>query len=213
MAWTYRGLRWFTPTRKPKSIAGTVRPYARTQASGMTAAQQNAVIGADMRSRYEKFGITDILPQRALDVQHVQLIPGRARMLENFAALERHPGNDRGDRRRHRGDGGRQETGQHPRVAVGHRLFDGRLLHRRGFPSPVLMVGLEVCWPCGTELHAARLSCSQCGPGTCADAPRLELCEVRHADQDHPPFIGGGRTSGRAANRISTPLSSITSRK
>jgi hypothetical protein len=32
------------------------------QASGMTAAQQNAAIGADMRSRYEKFGITDILP-------------------------------------------------------------------------------------------------------------------------------------------------------
>jgi hypothetical protein len=92
IAWVYRGLRWFTPTRKPKSIAGTVRPYARMQASGMTAAQQNAAIGADMRARYEKFGITDILPQRALDVLHDQLIPGRARMLENFAALERHPG-------------------------------------------------------------------------------------------------------------------------
>jgi hypothetical protein len=92
IAWAYRGLRWFTPTRKPKSIAGTVRPYARMQASGMTAAQQNAAIGADMRARYEKFGITDILPQRPLDVLHDQLIPGRARMLENFAALERHPG-------------------------------------------------------------------------------------------------------------------------
>jgi hypothetical protein len=92
IAWVYRGLRWFTPTRKPKSIAGTVRPYARMQASGMTAAQQNAAISADMRARYEKFGITDILPQRPLDVLHDQLIPGRARMLENFAALERHPG-------------------------------------------------------------------------------------------------------------------------
>ena len=93
IAWAYRGLRWFTPTRKPKAIAGTVRPYARMQTSGMTAAQQNAAIGADMRSRYEKFGIMDILPQRPLDVLHDQLIPGRARMLENFAALERHPGN------------------------------------------------------------------------------------------------------------------------
>ncbi len=92
IAWVYRGPRWFTPTRKPKSIAGTVRPYARMQASGMTATQQNAAIGADMRARYEKFGITDILPQRPLDVLHDQLIPGRARMLENFAALERHPG-------------------------------------------------------------------------------------------------------------------------
>jgi hypothetical protein len=93
IAWSYRGLRWFTPTRKPKSIAGTVRPYARMQASGMTAAQQNAAIGADMRSRYEKFGINDILPERPVDVLHDQLIPGRARMLENFAALERYPGN------------------------------------------------------------------------------------------------------------------------
>jgi hypothetical protein len=92
IAWAYRGLRWFTPTRKPKSVAGTVRPYARMQASGMTPAQQNAAIGADMRARYEKFGITAILPQHPLDVLHDQLIPGRARMLENFAALERHPG-------------------------------------------------------------------------------------------------------------------------
>ncbi|MFC5497654.1 flavin-containing monooxygenase [Caenimonas terrae] len=92
IVWVYRSQRWFTPTRKPKAIAGTVRPYARMQASGMTAAQQNAAIGADMRARYEKFGITDILPQRPLDVLHDQLIPGRARMLEHFAALERHPG-------------------------------------------------------------------------------------------------------------------------
>ena len=92
IVWVYRGRRWFTPTRKPKTIAGTVRPYARMQASGMTPAQQNAAIGADMRARYEKFGITAILPVQPLDVLHDQLIPGRARMLENFAALERHPG-------------------------------------------------------------------------------------------------------------------------
>lgn len=49
-------------------------------------------IGANMRARYEKFGILDILPAHPLDVLHDQLIPGRARMLENFAALERHPG-------------------------------------------------------------------------------------------------------------------------
>ena len=53
----------------------------------------SAAIGADMRARYEKFGIADILLQHPLDVQHDQLIPGRVRMLENFAALERHSGN------------------------------------------------------------------------------------------------------------------------
>ena len=32
------------------------------------------------------------MPAHPLDVLHDQLIPGRARMLEHFAALERHPG-------------------------------------------------------------------------------------------------------------------------
>ena len=35
--WVYRGLRWFLPTRKPKHIAGSVRGFARLQASGMSA--------------------------------------------------------------------------------------------------------------------------------------------------------------------------------
>lgn len=58
----------------------------------MTVAQQNAMIGADLLARYEKFGIQSILPQTPLDVQKDQLIPGRARMLSRFGELERHPG-------------------------------------------------------------------------------------------------------------------------
>lgn len=90
--WVYRGLRWFLPTRKPKHIAGSVRGFARLQVSGISALQQSAVIGADMRSRYEKFGITEIMPSRDFDVQHDQLIPGRPGMLANFTAIERHGG-------------------------------------------------------------------------------------------------------------------------
>lgn len=92
IGWVYRGNRWFSPTRKPKAVAGTVRPFARLQASGASVAEQNAAIGADLSSRYEKFGIEAIRPQRPLDVHHDQLIPGRARMLEHFGALERHRG-------------------------------------------------------------------------------------------------------------------------
>ncbi len=92
VVWVYRGLHWFFPTNKPKHIAGSVRGFARLQASGMTDAQQSAAIGADMRSRYEKFGITDILPAHEFDVRHDQLIPGRAGMLANFGAIERHCG-------------------------------------------------------------------------------------------------------------------------
>jgi len=88
--WSYRGLRWFMPTRKPKHIAGSVRGFARMQASGMTLEQQNAAIGSDLRSRYEKFGITEIMPTRDFDVRHDQVIPGRAGMLENYGSIERH---------------------------------------------------------------------------------------------------------------------------
>lgn len=88
--WAFRGTRWFTPTRKPKHIAGSVRGFARLQASGLPAEQQSATICADMRSRYEKFGITDILPTHDFDVRHDQLIPGRPGMLEHYASIERH---------------------------------------------------------------------------------------------------------------------------
>jgi hypothetical protein len=90
--WVYRGLRWFVPTRKPKHIAGSVRGFARMQASGMTAAAQSAAIGADMRARYSKFGIAELMPERDFDVLHDQLIPGRCGMLQHFAVIERHRG-------------------------------------------------------------------------------------------------------------------------
>ena len=92
IAWVYRDVRWFSPTRKPKAIAGTVRPFARMQTEGTSAAEQSAAIGADLIGRYAKFGIEAIQPPRALDVRRDQLIPGRAGMLADFAALERYPG-------------------------------------------------------------------------------------------------------------------------
>ena len=92
VVWSYRGLRWFYPTKHPKHVAGSVRGFARLQASGLTAAQQSGSINTDLRSRYEKFGITGIMPAHDFDVGHDQLIPGRAGMLANFAAIERHPG-------------------------------------------------------------------------------------------------------------------------
>lgn len=92
LAWVYRDVRWFAPTRKPKAIAGTVRPFARLQAQGLSAAEQSAAIGADLVGRYAKFGIGAIQPPRMLDVRHDQLIPGRVRMLADFEALDRHPG-------------------------------------------------------------------------------------------------------------------------
>lgn len=92
VAWVYRGLRWCVPTRKPKAVAGSVRGYARMQAGGLTVAEQSAVLDRDMRERYAKFGIAAITPEHDFDVCRDQLIPGRAGMLANFAAIERHRG-------------------------------------------------------------------------------------------------------------------------
>jgi hypothetical protein len=88
--WVYRHVRWFTPTSKPKVVAGSFRPYGKMQASGMPVEQQNALIDADLRGRYAKFGLEAILPERSIDMRHDQLIPGRAGMLARFAEIERH---------------------------------------------------------------------------------------------------------------------------
>jgi hypothetical protein len=92
ITWVYRGLKWFLPTSKPKAVAGSVRPFARMQANGMTAAQQSAAIDADMRSRYARFGLDDIRPEQPFDVLHDQLIPGRPLMLARFQELQRFRG-------------------------------------------------------------------------------------------------------------------------
>ncbi len=92
ITWVHRGLKWFVPTGKPKHIAGSVRGFARMQASGLTAAEQNATINADMQARYARFGIEAIRPQQPFDVLKDQLIPGRPRMLAALSSLHRIPG-------------------------------------------------------------------------------------------------------------------------
>lgn len=90
--WVFRQPRWFVPTNKPKTLAGSVRPFAKMQVGGMTLDQQSALIGADLAARYRKFGIQGIEPERPFDIVTDQLIPGRARMLANFGSIEVHPG-------------------------------------------------------------------------------------------------------------------------
>jgi cation diffusion facilitator CzcD-associated flavoprotein CzcO len=89
VSWAHRGLKWFVPTNKPKHLAGSVRGFARMQASGLDAAQQSQAINADMRGRYARFGIESIMPAHDFDVLKDQLIPGRPRMLSHFSAMRR----------------------------------------------------------------------------------------------------------------------------
>ena len=90
VVWAYRGLRWFTPTSKPKAIAGSVRPVARWQAQGVPVEQQNQWVRDDLAARYRRLGLDALLPQRTLDLRTDQLFPGRARMLAGLAQLQRH---------------------------------------------------------------------------------------------------------------------------
>ncbi len=90
--WVYRHMRWFVPTTKPKTIAGSVRPFAKMQVGGLSLDQQNALIRSDLLARYKKFGLEAIQPDRPFDLRRDQLIPGRARMLANFGAIETHRG-------------------------------------------------------------------------------------------------------------------------
>ena len=90
--WVYRSVHWMLPTRKPKSVAGDIRGLAKQQMLGATVPQINQALTADLRGRYEKFGLMDILPAEPFDLGVHQLIPGRFRMLEHFGEIERHRG-------------------------------------------------------------------------------------------------------------------------
>lgn len=92
VVWVHRRVRWFVPTNKPKTIAGSVRPFAKMQAGGVPPDRQSALIGSDLLARYRKFGIQAIQPDHPFDVLRDQLFPGRARMLANFGAIEIHRG-------------------------------------------------------------------------------------------------------------------------
>jgi len=88
--WVYRSLRWMVPTRKPKNLAGSVRGLAKLQMLGHSVEKISRDIDLDLRGRYKKFGLEDILPGHDFDLNRDQLIPGRFRMIENYGRIERH---------------------------------------------------------------------------------------------------------------------------
>lgn len=92
VVWVYRTVRWMAPTRKPKHLAGGLRSLARQQMLGLSADQISQSVHEDLCQRYETFGVQDIRPQEPFHFDRHQLIPGRRRMLEHFASIERHRG-------------------------------------------------------------------------------------------------------------------------
>ena len=89
VVWAYRTLKWMVPTRKPKQLAGDIRGLAGRQMQGMPVERMNREMNLDLRGRYEKFGLQEILPAGQFDFDRDQLIPGRRGMIENFSKIKR----------------------------------------------------------------------------------------------------------------------------
>jgi thioredoxin reductase len=92
VVWVYRSLKWMRPTQQPKYFATNMRLLARQQMLGVSMAKINQHVNLDLRSRYRKAGIEDIMPDCDFDFRRHQFIPGRRGMIKNFARIERHCG-------------------------------------------------------------------------------------------------------------------------
>ncbi len=90
VVWVYRSLKWMAPTRKAKRFASNVRELAKAYFNGESVRNLSAALDMDLRSRYRKFGLEEILPLAPFDLDRDQLIPGRHRMIERFRQIERH---------------------------------------------------------------------------------------------------------------------------
>jgi cation diffusion facilitator CzcD-associated flavoprotein CzcO len=90
VTWVYRSLKWMRPTLRPKYFGTDMRVLAKAQMLGTPLAKLNRQINLDLRARYKKAGLDELLPEHAFDFGNQQFIPGRRRMIENFATIARH---------------------------------------------------------------------------------------------------------------------------
>lgn len=92
IAWIYRSTKWMRPTRQAKHVGVDMRLLAKYQMLGFSTSAVNQRINEDLRARYAKAGLQEIMPADDFDIRRDQLIPGRARMIQGFPRIERHRG-------------------------------------------------------------------------------------------------------------------------
>lgn len=88
--WIYRSIKWMRPTRGPKYFGSDVRLLTRHQMLGATPATISRAAGADLRARYAKAGIPELVPAEPFDIERHQLIPGRPAMIANARRIAHH---------------------------------------------------------------------------------------------------------------------------
>lgn len=92
VAWIYRSTKWMRPTRRLKYLGIDMRLLAKYQMLCLPASVVNRLANRDLRARYAKAGIKEIMPEDEFDMRRDQLIPGRPRMIKNLRHIERHHG-------------------------------------------------------------------------------------------------------------------------
>jgi hypothetical protein len=92
VVWVYRSTKWMRPTRQAKYLGIDARLLMKFQVLGLSTNAVNRRINDDLRARYAKAGIQEIMPEGDFDIRRHQLIPGRPRMIQGFARIERHRG-------------------------------------------------------------------------------------------------------------------------
>jgi len=137
VAWIYRSTRWMRPTRQPKYFGTDMRLLSRYQMLGLPASVVNRLANRDLRARYAKAGITDIMPRGDFDIRRDQLIPGRPHMIRNFDRIERHRGEVQSLR------------GRTIRLASGETLASDLLLWGTGYAADLDYLGLEALGKAG----------------------------------------------------------------
>jgi hypothetical protein len=90
--WIYRSTKWMRPTRQAKYFGTDMRLLARYQMLGLPIDAINRLATRDLEARYARAGIGSIKPEGGFDLRRDQFIPGRRRMIQNFARIERHRG-------------------------------------------------------------------------------------------------------------------------
>jgi cation diffusion facilitator CzcD-associated flavoprotein CzcO len=132
VAWVYRSTKWMRPTRQAKYFGTDMRRLAKFQMLGLPASMINRQINKDLRARYARAEIADIMPAGDFDIRVDQLIPGRPRMIRNFRKIERRRGEVRSlrDKTIH--------------LSTGEQIEADLLLWGTGYAAELNYLGLDV---------------------------------------------------------------------
>jgi hypothetical protein len=160
VAWVYRSTKWMRPTRQSKHHGVDMRRLSKYQMLGLPASVVNRLINKDLRTRYAKAGIDEIMPDGDFDVRRDLLIPGRPGMLRNFRRIERYRGEVQSLR------------GKTTRLSSGEEIETDLLLWGTGYGMDLGYLNVEAISKAGSLNDVSR----RCYSGfRSIDAPRLFL--------------------------------------